>query len=86
MGWLGPVAAPGSSSRSRVGSKWEGETIAIVNYHASVIRDNIVSLERPQMVSQQRETQGCINWPVLVDAINEFDFKRGKREVHYSSL
>lgn len=27
-----------------------------------------------------------MNQPVLVDAVNEFDFKRRRREVHYSSL
>lgn len=80
VGCQGPAEAPGSVSCPRVGSKWEGETIAIVNYNASVIRDNIMSLERPQMVSQQRETQKCMNQPVLVDAINEFDLKRRKRE------
>lgn len=82
----GPAAAPGRSSRSGVGSKWEGETIAIVNENTSVIRDNITSLERPRRASQQRETQECRNQPVLADAINEFDLKRRKREVHYSSL
>lgn len=78
-GW-GPTAALGSLSHSRVGSKCKGETIAIVNYNASMIRDNIMSLERPQMVFQQREThththtQECINQPGLVDAIDEFNF------------
>lgn len=57
-----------------------------MNDNASVIRDNIMSLERPQMVPQQREAQECMNWPVPADAINEFDFTRRKTEVHYSSL
>lgn len=52
IGWL---ARPSRLSCSRVGSKWEGETIAIANDNASVIRDYIMSLERPQMVSQQRD-------------------------------
>lgn len=78
------MARPGRGSR--LGSKWQWETIAIVNDNASVIRDNIMSLERPQMVPQQREAQECMNWPVPADAINEFDFTRRKTEVHYSSL
>lgn len=54
LNWL---AQPGGQPQLRVGSKWERETIAIVDDNASVIRDNIVSLEKPQMVAQQRETR-----------------------------
>lgn len=49
-----------------------------MNYNARVIRDNIMSLERPQMVPQQRETQKCMNQPIVVDAINEISFKMKK--------
>lgn len=49
-----------------------------------MIRDNIVSPEKPQMVSQQRETR--VPEPAtLVDAINEFRFKKEEEGVHSSS-
>ena len=68
ISWLaGPncsTTAPGSLNHSKVGSKWEGETIAIVNYNASVIRDHILSLKWTSLVTQMvkhlptmRETQ-----------------------------
>ena len=46
-----------------------------MNYNARVIRDTITPLERPQMAAQQRETQKCMNQPVLLEAINEISFK-----------
>lgn len=55
-------------------------------YDAGAIRDNVMSLERPQMVSQQRETQGYTNQAVSVDKINESGFKLRRSGARYSSL
>lgn len=64
LNWL--AAALGSPNLSSFGSKWKGETIGIVGQNASAIRNNSVSLERSQMVSQQGETRGCMNQTVLL--------------------
>lgn len=83
LNWL--AAALGSPNISSLGSKWKGETIGIVGQNASAIRNNSVSLERSQMVSQQREAQGCMN-QTFADVINEFGFKLRRKGLHYSSL
>lgn len=83
LNWL--AEALGSPNLSSFGSKWEGETIATVDQNVSVIRNNSVSLESSQTVSQQRDTRvrepGC-----SARVINGFGFKLRRRGLHYSSL
>lgn len=52
LNWL--AAALGSPNLSSFEKKWKGETIGIVGQNASVVGKNSVSLERSQMVSQQK--------------------------------
>lgn len=83
LNWL--AEALGSPNLSSFGSKWEGETIGIVGQNASVIRNNSVSLESSQMVSQQRDTRGR-EPDCSAPVINGFGFKLRRRGLHYSSL
>lgn len=64
LNWL--AAALGSPNLSSFEGKREEETIGIVGQNASVVGKNSVSLERSQMVSQQRETQGRTNQTLLL--------------------
>lgn len=64
LNWL--AAALGSPNLSSFEGKWAEKTIGIVGQNASVVGKSSVSLERSQMVSQQRETQGRTNHTLLL--------------------
>lgn len=64
LNWL--AAALGSPNLSSFEGKWAEKTIGIVGQNATVVGKSSVSLERSQMVSQQRETQGRTNQTLLL--------------------
>ena len=57
-------------NHSKVGSKWEGETIAIVNYNVSVIRDNIMSLKWTSLVAQMVKSLPAV-WETWVRSLGQ---------------